>query len=108
VFPTPHRELQFVTLLRSTVAMLLLGNQSFSLAAQSAVALVVSHALCCGIVMHHDLGGKWGPYQLHPKRSVSVQDYMDGAKSFVADLIFLFLPFMTLCYSFRAQAIVGT
>lgn len=86
---------------------MVLYSVAFALAAKSALALIISHALCCGIIMHYDLSGKWASFQLHPKRSVSVQDYLDGAKSFAADMVLLFLPFMTLCYSYRADAILG-
>ena len=85
--------------------MSLVGPLSF--AVQSATALVVSHGICCGIIMYHDLNGKWDKYTLHKTRSVSVQDYVDGAKSLFADLFLLFLPFMTLCYYFRESAIRG-
>jgi cytochrome bd-type quinol oxidase subunit 1 len=82
-------------------------EHSFSLAVQSALALAVSHGVCCGIIMHFDLSGKWAKYTLHKTRCVSVQDYLDGAKSFVADLFLLFLPVMTLCYYFRETEIRG-
>lgn len=77
----------------------------FALAVQSATALVISHGICCGIIMYHDLNGKWAKYTLHKTRCVSVQDYIDGAKSLFADLFLLFLPFMTVCYYFRESAI---
>lgn len=79
----------------------------FLLAAESALALVISHTICCSIVMYFDLTGKWDNYKLHKTRCVSVQDYLDGAKSFVADLFLLFLPFLTFCYYFREQDILG-
>lgn len=82
-------------------------ESSFSLAAQSALALAISHGVCCGIVMHFDLTGKWAKYTLHKTRCVSTEDYIAGAKSFIADLVLLFLPFMTICYYFREKEILG-
>ncbi len=82
-------------------------SDPFALAAQSAIALVLSHGLCCGIIMYYDLTGKWAKYTLHKTRCVSVQDYIDGAKSLFADLFLLFLPFLTICYWFREKEIRG-
>ena len=80
---------------------------SLTMAVQSGLALAVSHGICCAIVMHYDLTGKWDKYTLHKTRCVSAKDYQIGAKSFVADLLLLFLPFITLCYNFRENQIMG-
>ena len=95
----------------------------------SALTLAVSHALCgechpcamphaprlafltlcncclVSIVMHYDLSGKWKTYQLHKTRNVSTHDYAKGMINFGFDLLFLFLPFMTLCYYLRYDVI---
>ncbi|CAB9509885.1 expressed unknown protein [Seminavis robusta] len=76
-------------------------------AVQAALALSLSHWICCCIIMHFDLSGKWAKYALHKTRDVSVQDYLDGAKSFVADLFLLFIPFMTACFWYRQDEIQG-
>ena len=81
---------------------------AFGLAVQAAAALVVSHGICCSIIMYYDLSGKWAEYTLHKTRAVTLQDYMDGYKSFAADLVLLFLPCMTLCYWYSFDKIQGT
>ena len=82
-------------------------NTAISCALEAALALVVSDGICCGIIMHFDLSGKWSQYALHKTRSVSRQDYIDGAKSFAADLFLLFIPFIAFCFWFREKVITG-
>jgi sterol desaturase/sphingolipid hydroxylase (fatty acid hydroxylase superfamily) len=68
-------------------------------------ALVVSHLACSSIVMHMDLSGKWAPYSLHKKRVATAKDYVDGWRSFCADQLLMFLPFMTFCFWYSADKI---
>lgn len=72
----------------------------------AAAALFSSHVICTLIIMYHDLSGKWKDYALVEKRTVgSVSDYLPGLKSFMADVVFLFIPFMACCFSFRGEQI---
>jgi hypothetical protein len=76
-------------------------------AIMAAGALLASHVICTLIVMYHDLSGKWKDYALvNEKRTVgSVSDYLWGLKSFMADIVFMFIPFMTCCFTFRQEEI---
>jgi len=78
---------------------------AFEQALQAALALAVSHSVCVAIIMYLDLSGRWQQYSLHKQRSASVSDYAKGMKSFAADIVLLFVPFMTLCFWYRAEAI---
>jgi len=69
------------------------------------LSLSVSHLVCCGIVMYFDLTGKWDEYRLCKTRDVTIKDYMDGFRNFAKDVVFLFLPFMAICFSWRLQEI---
>lgn len=74
-------------------------------AVQAAVVMFAAHSVCVGFVMHMDLSGKWAQYSLNRNRLVSTEDYKVGMKSFAFDLVFLFLPFMTFCFWYRANEI---
>jgi len=82
-----------------------LSSIAASRAVASCAALAISHILCSVLVMFMDLSGRWTPYSLHQKRTVTFADYLEGVKSFCVDQLFLFLPFMTLCYSHSEAAI---
>jgi hypothetical protein len=82
-------------------------QQAFEYALQAALALTACHAVCCSIIIFFDLSGRWDAYKLNAKRSVSVHNYIKGAKSFVADVILLFLPIMTYVFSLRLKEING-
>ena len=71
----------------------------------AAAALLVSHVASTLIVMYHDLSGKWKDYALVEKRSVSAADYLSGLKSFIADVLVMFTPFMICCFSYREKEI---
>jgi sterol desaturase/sphingolipid hydroxylase (fatty acid hydroxylase superfamily) len=80
---------------------------AFQYALQAALALLISHGTCVLILMYLDLSGQWKTYTLHPhgRRSVTVADYLIGLRSFVADIILLFIPIMTLCFVKRVEPI---
>lgn len=78
---------------------------AFEQAIAATLTLFVSHLLCVGILMYLDLSGRWKQYSLHPQRSVTRTDYYSGIRSFVADLILLFIPSMTICFTYQADAI---
>ncbi|KAG7373772.1 fatty acid hydroxylase superfamily protein [Nitzschia inconspicua] len=80
-------------------------NLAFQFALASTASLIISHMICVGVVMHYDLSGKWDQYKLHKSRNVSLQDYTKGMKNFAKDLVLLFIPSMTLCYSMRVSEI---
>lgn len=82
---------------------------AFEQALMAAATLFTSHLVCTLVVMYHDLSGRWKKYALVENRSVgSVADYAIGLKSFVADLVFMFIPFMTLCFCYKAEQIDGS
>lgn len=56
-------------------------------------------------MMYMDLSGRWSHYSLHKKRVATIQDYLNGWKSFFADQLFLFLPFMTCCFALSSKVI---
>lgn len=80
-------------------------HYAFVQALQAALALMVSHAICCAIVMYFDLTGKWARYSINKNRSVTWRHYWVGWKSFCVDMATLFLPFMTFCFWFSGIAV---
>mmetsp|Transcript_5910 Transcript_5910/g.8590 ORF Transcript_5910/g.8590 Transcript_5910/m.8590 type:complete len:244 (+) Transcript_5910:234-965(+) len=75
-------------------------------ALMAAASLLVSHIISTLIVMYFDLTGKWANYALVEKRTVqSTSDYLWGLKSFMADIVFMFTPFMTFCFAYREDQI---
>jgi Fatty acid hydroxylase superfamily len=87
---------------------------AFQYALQAAFALLISHGTCVLILMYLDLSGKWRAYTLHPPhnahgrgRSVTttVDDYLIGLRSFVADIGLLFVPIMSLCFAMQVEQI---
>jgi len=81
--------------------------EAFQRALYAAAALSISHLVCCSAVMYLDLSGKWAEYSLNKKRTVALDDYIHAAKSFLADLVLLFIPVMTFCFYYRSGAIDG-
>lgn len=71
----------------------------------AAAALFISHLVCTLIIVHHDFTGKWTKYALVEDRRTSANDYIIGLKSFLADIILVFIPFMTLCFWYNSEAI---
>lgn len=85
---------------------MILSSAAVERAVTAALALLVSHVICTLIVMYHDLSGKWKDYALVEKRTVgSVGDYLWGLKSFMADIVFMFIPFMACCFCYREEQI---
>jgi hypothetical protein len=80
---------------------------AFRFAMVSALTLSLSHLICVAIVMYYDLTGQWEPYKLHKSRNVTYQDYINGLMNFAKDLVLLFVPFLTFCYTMRIEAIQG-
>jgi hypothetical protein len=81
---------------------------AFQYALQAAFALLISHGTCVLILMYLDLSGQWRAYTLHPhgQRSVTtVDDYLIGLRSFVADIVLLFIPLMSLCFAMQVEQI---
>jgi len=76
-------------------------------ALQAASVLSITHLWCVSVVMYLDLSGKWAKYSMNKNRDVSYADYASGMKSFTVDLCLLFVPFMTLCFWYSADAIDG-
>jgi hypothetical protein len=54
-----------------------------------------------------DLSGRWDQYAINKKRTVTWYDYWVGWRSFMADQILLFLPFMTFCFWFSHDKILN-
>mmetsp|Transcript_35547 Transcript_35547/g.85998 ORF Transcript_35547/g.85998 Transcript_35547/m.85998 type:complete len:215 (-) Transcript_35547:1369-2013(-) len=76
-------------------------------AVQAATSLVVAHLAGVGFIMYMDLSGRWDSYALCTNRSPkTVSSYLPGIQSLVADTVFLFLPCLTLCLRYQADAIV--
>ena len=86
--------------------MIILSSTSVERAVVAAATLFVSHVISTLIIMYHDLSGKWKDYALVEKRTVgSTADYLWGLKSFMADIVFMFTPFMTFCFAYRKDQI---
>ena len=83
----------------------MISQSDFSRALYSCAALIVSHLVCSAFVMYMDLSGRWSQYSLHKKRVAGFRDYVNGWKSFCADQLVLFLPFMTCCFMRSSKAI---
>ena len=83
----------------------MISQLDFSRALYSCAALIVSHLLCSLYVMYMDLSGRWTQYSLHKKRVATLHDYVNGWKSFCADQLVLFLPFMTCCFAQSSMTI---
>lgn len=72
----------------------------------AALSLFVSHCVCVSIVAYFDISGKWSKYALVENRaSKTVSDYLSGIKSFVADLLIVFIPVLALCFYYRENNI---
>jgi sterol desaturase/sphingolipid hydroxylase (fatty acid hydroxylase superfamily) len=76
-----------------------------SMAFHAALALLISHGTCVAILMYLDLTGQWRAYRLHPGRNVTFHDYIKGFRSFLADLVLLFWPVMSLCFAVQMPRI---
>ena len=76
-------------------------------ALQAATSLVVAHLCGVGYIMYMDLSGRWTPYALCKNRpSKTMSDYLPGLQSLAFDLVFLFLPCLTLCLWYQENVIV--
>ena len=81
-------------------------STSVERAVAAAATLFASHVFCTLIIMIMDLSGSWKKYALVEKRDAGkVADYLIGLKSFLADILFMFIPFMTWCFSYREKQI---
>jgi len=74
-------------------------------ALQAGAALSLAHLLNIAIVMHYDLSGKWAKYSMNKQRNVTAQDYFNGIRSFLGDMIFLFIPCITFCFWCRSEQV---
>jgi sterol desaturase/sphingolipid hydroxylase (fatty acid hydroxylase superfamily) len=77
----------------------------FVQACQAALVLLISHGLCVLIIMYYDLSGRWSEYSINKHRSVTLYDYWVGWRSFCVDLVLMFVPFMTACFTYSAKRI---
>lgn len=76
-------------------------------AVQAAAALVVAHLLGVGFILYMDLTGQWAPYALCKSRpSKTVSNYLPGLQSLAFDLVFLFIPCLSVCLWYQSNAIV--
>ena len=81
-------------------------SHAFVHALTSAFVLSFSHGLCVAIILYLDVSGRWDKYALHKDRSKDrVRDYSNGWSKFMADLVLLFLPCLTLCFYLKDGAI---
>jgi hypothetical protein len=74
-------------------------------ACQAALVLMMSHGICCSIIMYYDLTAKWRDYSLNKNRTATLRDYSLCWKSFCVDMLLLFIPFMTACFAWNADKI---
>ena len=76
-------------------------------AVQAATSLVVAHLAGVGFIMYMDLSGRWDPYALCKNRTTkTINNYIPGLQSLVADIVCLFLPCLTICLWYQADKIV--
>jgi sterol desaturase/sphingolipid hydroxylase (fatty acid hydroxylase superfamily) len=80
-------------------------GEPFVQACQAALVLLISHGLCVLIIMYYDLSGRWSEYSINKHRSVTLYDYWVGWRSFCVDLVLMFVPFMTACFTYSAKRI---
>ncbi|KAL7540383.1 hypothetical protein ACHAXR_010067 [Thalassiosira sp. AJA248-18] len=87
----------------------MLLSTPFVRALLAAATLFTSHLVCALIIMYYDLSGQWTKYALVENRPIgSAADYLIGLKSFIADILFVFVPFTTLCFWYKGEQIDGT
>lgn len=77
---------------------------------EAAMVLFVFHGLAVVVLMYLDISGQWDQYALSKNRPLKSADrlrnYWIGWRSFCVDLICLFVPCMSACIWYNADAIL--
>jgi hypothetical protein len=74
---------------------------------QAAGSLLLAHLLGVGFIMYMDLSGRWTPYALCRNRPAkTVSHYLPGLQSLIGDLVWLFIPCLTVCCWCQSDAIL--